>query len=77
VRKELQTLDDEMKELYEWDLKGEVLKRGMLELEDGEMVEMEMNDAGEEDETGEYAPVVVDLEGLNNTGGEERSMPMR
>jgi A1 cistron-splicing factor AAR2 len=77
VRKELQTLDDEMKELYEWDLKGEVLKRGMLELEDGEMVEMEMNDAGEEDETGEYAPVVVDLEGLNNTGGEERSIPMR
>ena len=38
-----------------------MLKRCMLELEDGERVEMDMNDADEEDETGEYAPVVVEL----------------
>jgi A1 cistron-splicing factor AAR2 len=80
VRKELEALNEEVKEIYGWELKGDILKRGMLELEDGEMVEMEMNGAEEEDETGEYAPVVVDLDGLGHSegvNGEERSIPMR
>ena len=33
----------------------------MLELEDGEQIEVQISGADEEDETGEYAPVVVDL----------------
>jgi len=33
----------------------------MLELEDGEQVEMEMEEMEGEDETGDYAPVVVEL----------------
>lgn len=47
---------------YGWSIRDEtILKRGILELEDGEMVQMDMNDADEDEETGEYAPVVVDL----------------
>jgi A1 cistron-splicing factor AAR2 len=54
-------LEEFMKETYGWEVSGNVLKRGLLELEDGERVEMDMNEADEEDETGDYAPVVVDL----------------
>ena len=38
-----------------------MLKRGMVQLEDGEQVELTMEGADEEDEMGEYAPTVVDL----------------
>lgn len=58
---EIERLEDFMKDAYGWDYGGTMLKRGMLELEDGERVEMDMNEADKEDETGEYAPVVVDL----------------
>jgi A1 cistron-splicing factor AAR2 len=79
VRRELERLDEVVKEVYGWDLRGEVVRRGMLELEDGEMVEMEMDGAEEEEESGEYAPVVVDLEGLGEMDGSdgEKSIPMR
>jgi A1 cistron-splicing factor AAR2 len=36
-------------------------KRGMLDLEDGERVEMDVNDASEDEESGDYAPTVVEL----------------
>jgi A1 cistron-splicing factor AAR2 len=58
---EIVKLEDFMKETYGWEVSGNVLKRGLLELEDGERVEMDMNGADEEDERGDYAPVVVDL----------------
>ena len=58
---EVRKLEDFMKETYGWEVSGSILKRGLLELEDGERVEMDMNEADEEDETGDYAPVVVDL----------------
>ncbi|KAJ9255799.1 hypothetical protein DTO207G8_2816 [Paecilomyces variotii] len=62
VKFELKVFEKWVKEEFNWELKKEaIVKRGMLELEDGERVEMEMNDADEEDETGEYAPVIVDL----------------
>jgi A1 cistron-splicing factor AAR2 len=61
-------LVDEFDELQEflqrefgWELDDSFVKRGMLELEDGEQVEMDVNGADEDDEAGEYAPVVVDL----------------
>ena len=52
------------REEFGWeDLEGgmTVLKRGMVQLEDGEQVELSMEGADEEDEMGEYAPVIVDL----------------
>ena len=59
----LQDLETFMQETYGWQLseKGSVLKKGLLDLEDGERVEMDLNDADEDDETGEYAPVVVEM----------------
>ncbi|OJD22306.1 hypothetical protein ACJ73_06348 [Blastomyces percursus] len=62
VRKELGILENWVKRQYGWELRpGATVKRGMVELEDGEQVEMEVIGANEEDEMGEYAPVVVDL----------------
>ncbi|EGE78557.1 AAR2 domain-containing protein [Blastomyces dermatitidis ATCC 18188] len=62
VRRELGILENWVKGQYGWELRpGATVKRGMVELEDGERVEMEVIGAHEEDEMGEYAPVVVDL----------------
>ncbi|KLJ08094.1 hypothetical protein EMPG_16459 [Blastomyces silverae] len=61
VRRELGILENWVKGQYGWELRpGATVKRGMVELEDGERVEMEVIGANEEDEMGEYAPVVVD-----------------
>ena len=61
LREELQKVEDYLSDHYGWNKRTEVLKRGLLELEDGEKVEMDLNGVDEEDETGEYAPVVVDI----------------
>lgn len=45
---------------YGWLNKQNTLRRGMLELEDGERIEVSMDGVDEDEETGEYAPVVVD-----------------
>lgn len=45
-----------------WDLRGNYLRVGKIQLEDGEFVDAELGDFEQEDERGEYAPVVVDLE---------------
>jgi A1 cistron-splicing factor AAR2 len=56
---------DELQEFLEkefgWELDDSYVKRGMLELEDGERVEMDMNGADEDDEAGEFAPTIVEL----------------
>lgn len=45
---------------FDWVLDTkDVVRRGMIQTEDGEMVELEMAGLEEEDETGEYAPVIV------------------
>ena len=62
VREEMEALEAFLKEGYGWELGDEFVRRGMLELEDGEQVEMEMEEMDGEDERGEYAPVVVDLD---------------
>ena len=59
---EIGRLEEFMRQKYGWEVSGNILKRGLLELEDGERVEMDMNGADEEDESGDYAPVIVDLE---------------
>lgn len=74
VKTELDKLESWVKEEYDWDLKREVVvRRGMLQLEDGEQIEMDLDDNDEYDETGEYAPMVVDL-GDGTTISQERSL---
>jgi A1 cistron-splicing factor AAR2 len=58
---ELEDLQDYLHKAFGWELDGTYLKRGLLELEDGERVEMDMNGADAEDELGDYAPMVVEL----------------
>jgi A1 cistron-splicing factor AAR2 len=58
---ELEDLQDYMNKEFGWQLDGSYLKRGMLELEDGERVEVEVDGADEDDELGDYAPMIVDL----------------
>ncbi|KAL8936793.1 MAG: hypothetical protein Q9216_004742 [Gyalolechia sp. 2 TL-2023] len=61
VEEEFEELEKWVREQYRWELGDEFVRRGMLELEDGEMVEMETGEMEGEDESGEYAPVVVEL----------------
>lgn len=74
VKDELEELEAWVKEEYDWELKREsIVRRGMLQLEDGEEVEMEMDDNDQDEETGEYAPVIVDL-GENNATEEDEDV---
>jgi A1 cistron-splicing factor AAR2 len=58
---ELEDLQDYLGNTFGWELDNSYLKRGLLELEDGERVEMDVNGADEDDELGDYAPMVVEL----------------
>lgn len=58
---ELEDLQEYLQKDFGWQLDDSYVKRGMLELEDGEQVEMEVNGADEDDELGDYAPTIVDL----------------
>lgn len=62
VKDQMEELEAALRKMYGWELGDEYARKGMVQLEDGEMVEMEVNDMHEEDEDGEYAPVIVDLE---------------
>ena len=62
VKEGLEALEAFLKEEYRWQLGDEFVRRGMLELEDGEQIEMDMAEMDEKDEKGEYAPIVVDLD---------------
>ncbi|THC88649.1 hypothetical protein EYZ11_011906 [Aspergillus tanneri] len=62
VKDEFEKLEKWVKDEYDWELnRGVIVQRGMLQLEDGEQVEMDTNEGDEDDEMGEYAPVVVEL----------------
>lgn len=72
VKAEFIKLEKWANEEYGWELaKESTVRRGMVELEDGEQVELEINGAEEEDETGDYAPVIVDLEEAGELEAEE------
>lgn len=58
---ELDELEDYLQKQFGWERGDSFVKRGMLDLEDGERVEMDMNDADEDDESGDYAPTIVEL----------------
>lgn len=47
---------------YGWDIRGEYLRKGKVVMEDGEEVELEMMELQAEDERGEWAPEVVELD---------------
>ncbi|KAJ5705150.1 hypothetical protein N7536_000839 [Penicillium majusculum] len=62
VKLELDKLEEWVKAEYDWELRrGAVVRHGMLQLEDGEQVEMDWDGNDEDEETGEYAPVIVDM----------------
>ncbi|CAI7566606.1 unnamed protein product [Penicillium glandicola] len=62
VKLELDKLEEWVKAEYDWELRrGAVVRHGMLQLEDGEQVEMDWYGDDEDDETGEYAPMIVDI----------------
>ncbi|OMP81837.1 hypothetical protein BK809_0006146 [Diplodia seriata] len=62
VLDELDELEDFLKGEYGWQLDDSFVRRGMLELEDGEQVEMDVGTRfDEDDEAGEFAPMVVEL----------------
>jgi A1 cistron-splicing factor AAR2 len=61
VLKEFRDLEDFVQKEFGWELDDSFVKRGMLQLEDGERVELDVNGADEDDELGEFAPTVVDL----------------
>lgn len=54
-------LEDFLESEFGWDLDDSFVRRGMLELEDGERVEMDVNGADKDEEVGEYAPTIVEL----------------
>ncbi|KAJ5194154.1 A1 cistron-splicing factor AAR2 [Penicillium cf. griseofulvum] len=61
VKLELDKLEEWVKAEYDWELRrGALVRHGMLQLEDGEQVEMDWHGNDEEDETGEYAPLIVE-----------------
>lgn len=67
VKDEFERLEQWVKDEYDWELdRGVVVRHGILQLEDGEEVEMDTNEGDEDQEMGEYAPVIVDL-GDDNT----------
>lgn len=61
VMDELEDLQDYLQENHGWQMEGQFARSGMVQLEDGEEVEMDVNVYDEDDEEGEYAPQVVDL----------------
>lgn len=65
VRKEYHRLEKTLSKMFGWELGDNFVRKGMLELVDGEMLEVSVANMDEEDESGDYAPVVVDLEQLD------------
>ena len=61
VLDELDDLEAYLRDEHGWQFGGSFAKSGVLELEDGEQVRMDTTAYDEDDETGEWAPQVVDL----------------
>jgi A1 cistron-splicing factor AAR2 len=60
LKAEVKALQKLFEDKYGWQSEKDILRRGMLELEDGEQVEVTLNGVDEDEETGEYAPVIVE-----------------
>ena len=74
VMDELDEVEEYLAKEHGWMFGGITVKKGLLDLEDGERVEVEVDDAEgeEEDDEGEFAPQIVELtqEQLGKLGGE-------
>ncbi|KAF2761361.1 hypothetical protein EJ05DRAFT_261475 [Pseudovirgaria hyperparasitica] len=58
---ELDEFEEFLRVEFGWEVGGSFLRKGMFQLEDGEQVEAEVCGYDEDDETGEFAPLVVEL----------------
>ena len=72
LESELSGLESLLGERYGWDDMGEgtMLRRGLVQLEDGEQVELSLEGADEEDELGDWAPMVVNLDKYEDGQGQ-------
>ncbi|MCJ1410015.1 hypothetical protein MMC19_004100 [Ptychographa xylographoides] len=61
VKEAMEEVEEWVRREWKWELGDSWLRRGIVELEDGEQVEVEMAEMEGEDERGEYAPVIVEL----------------
>ena len=61
VLDEFEELEAFLRRELGWELDEAVLRHGFVQLEDGEMVQADLSDDDEDEETGEYAPTVVEL----------------
>lgn len=61
VMDEVDDLCEFLTKTYGWQFEGTFARSGVLELEDGEQVDMDITAYDEEDEQGEWAPQIVDL----------------
>ena len=60
VKKQFLRLEIFLQDSFHWDLSSSYLRKGVVQLEDGEQVELELSDLEDEDERGDFAPVIVD-----------------
>ncbi|KAL7267289.1 hypothetical protein RUND412_010132 [Rhizina undulata] len=61
VMEQYKELEKLVRNKFDWVLDPrDVVRRGTVQTEEGDIVELELDDAEEEDETGEYAPVIVE-----------------
>ena len=61
IKEQFEALNSFLKAEYGWELGDEFLRKGLLELEDGEQIYAETHEMEGEDERGEYAPVIVEM----------------
>ena len=62
VVEELEEVEEYLHTHYGWNFNESYLRSGILELEDGEKVDMDVGGVDEDsDDTGDYAPVIVEL----------------
>ena len=59
IKEEMKTLEEWLNEELGWELSDNFVRKGLLELEDGEQMEVEAVEMEGEDERGEFAPVIV------------------
>ena len=61
IRDAMEALEAELRRQFGWELSDDFVRRGNVQLEDGEFVEVRVDGMDAEDEEGEYAPVIVDI----------------
>ncbi|KPI41056.1 uncharacterized protein AB675_7978 [Cyphellophora attinorum] len=60
LRKELGRFEKMLNEQFGWESGNDWARRGTVQLEDGEVIEVALDDADEDEEAGDWAPVVVE-----------------